>query len=129
MVMCLNLCREISPEGRNDYIRMYFFQNPENIVLLQIISEKLLVIGKTPVGIISAVGVKIRAKFLVYGVSHKSTRSQYEYLLFLQTLLWGFIKWQFYDGGRNFVDAYLNVNGVVQVGIFGGHITQTNSFG
>ncbi len=129
MVMRLNLCREISPEGRNDYIRMYLFQYLKNIVLLQVISEKLLVVGKTSVGIISAVGVKIRAEFLVYGVSHKSTRSQYQYLLFLQTRLRGFIKWQFYDGGRNFVDAYLNVNGVVQFGIFGGHITQTNPFG
>ena len=113
MMMGLDLCWKISPKGRNDDIWVDFFQYLENIVLLQIISEKLLVVGKTSVGIVGAVGVKIRTELFVYGVSHKSTPSQYQYLLFVQTLLWGFIKWQFYYGGRNFIDAYLNINGTV----------------
>lgn len=51
------------------------FQNLKNIILLQVVSYKLFVVGKGTIGVIGAVSIKIGAEFFVYGIAHKSTRS------------------------------------------------------
>jgi hypothetical protein len=53
---------------------MYLFQNLENIVLFQVVPEKLLVGREGTVGKIGAVSVEIGAEFFIYGISYKSAR-------------------------------------------------------
>lgn len=106
---------------------MYLFQYLENIVLLQVISDKLFVGRKGAVGKISAISVEIGAEFFVYGVPHKSTPAQYQYLLFLQKQLGVFIKREFHNGCRDFVDTYLDMDGGTDIGMIGGNIAQPDS--
>src|SRR5690606_25972082 len=124
MLVGLYLGIKIAPEGGDHHVGAYLFQDLIDIVGLQIVTEELSVGTKGPIGEVGAVGVKIGAELPVYGISHNSTPTQYQYPLFLQMLPRWFIKWQFYHLGRNFVDPDLDKNGSVQGGIFRGHIAQ-----
>ena len=105
---------------------MYFFQNMENIILFQVIPEKLLVGREGTVGKIRAVRVEIGAEFFIDGITHKSTRAQYQYLLFVQTRSAVFIKGQFYNGCRYFIDPDFDVDSGTQFGMLSRYITQSD---
>src|SRR5690606_28747029 len=82
MLMGLYLGVEIPPKGRNDHLWANPFQDPIDIVLFQVVAEKLFVVPEGTLAEIGAVGVKIGAEVPVNGVPHKSTPAQYQYLLF-----------------------------------------------
>ena len=81
--MRLNLGHELSPYCRDNVFGFYPLENLKDIVFLQIILEKLLVIPIAFIGKIGAIGIKIGVKLPIYGISNKTTSTKnQDFILF-----------------------------------------------
>ena len=74
MLVCRNLCVEITPKGRNDYRGFGNFENFHHVILLDGILKKLFVFFEFSSGrVIGAKGFKIVAELFVERIANKTT--------------------------------------------------------